>query len=57
MFIIIDEDTGEQASYKMVGTSAIYYLRNYRMGKYQTPEIAGDEFFKSAVLETQLGRR
>lgn len=57
MFIIIDEDTGEQSSYKMVGTSAIYYLRNYRMGKYQTPEIAGDEFFKSAVLETQLGRR
>ena len=56
-FILIDEDTGEQSSYKMVNTSAIYYLRNYRLGKYATPEEAGEEFFKSAVLETVIGER
>lgn len=52
-FVLINEDTGKQSCYKMDGFS-IYFLKNYRTGKYKDVFEAGDEFFKRSILVKEL---
>ena len=52
-FVLIDEDTQTQYCYKMQG-SGIYFLKNYRTGKYKSPLEAGNEFFERSNLINKL---
>lgn len=55
-FIIINEETGEQYCYKM-DSSGVYFLKNYRTGKYKDPAEAGDAFFKKSTLVSILNKK
>lgn len=52
VFILIDEDTGEQYRYKM-HKSCVFFLKNYRSGKY-TLETAADYFFRNSELLNKI---
>lgn len=52
-FILINEKTKEQFCYSMDGSS-IFFLKNYRTGKYTSTEEAGEAFFKKSKLKTKL---
>lgn len=52
-FILIDEETKDQYCYRMDGSS-IFYLKNYRTGKFKSLEEAGEEFFKKSHLIGKL---
>lgn len=53
VFIIINEATKESYRYKM-NYSGIYFLKNYRSGKYKDLDEAGDFFFKKSTLLDKL---
>lgn len=55
-FILVDEDTEEQYQYKM-RKSCIFYLRNYRTGKYKSLEEAGEAFFNQSTLLNRIEPR
>ena len=52
IFIIVDEETEEQFRYKM-HKSCVFFLKNYRSGKY-TLESAADYFFKNSTLLNKI---
>lgn len=52
-FVLINEDNKKQFCYRMDGFS-IYFLKNYRTGKYKDIFEAGDEFFKRSTLIKEL---
>ena len=52
-FVLINEDNKKQYCYRMDGFS-IYFLKNYRTGKYKDIFEAGDEFFKRSTLIKEL---
>lgn len=52
VFILIDEDTEEQYRYKM-HKSCVFFLKNYRSGKY-TLESAADYFFRNSELLNKI---
>lgn len=54
-FIIVNEETGEQFSYKMNG-SGIYFLKSYREGEYKSIAEAGDVFFRKSTLISKLNK-
>jgi hypothetical protein len=53
IFILVDEETQEQYRYKM-NKSCIFFLKNYRNGKY-TLESAADYFFEHSELLNRIG--
>ena len=52
-FVIVDEETEKQYCYKM-NVSGIYFLKNYRTGKFKSILEAGNEFFSKSKLITEL---
>jgi hypothetical protein len=52
VFILVDEATNEQFRYRML-KSCIFFLRNYRGGKY-TLESAADYFFRNSTLLNKI---
>jgi hypothetical protein len=52
-FILVDEATGQMSRYKMEASS-IFFLRNYRNGKYGSLAEAGDYFFSHSTLLNEL---
>ena len=52
VFILVDEETGEQYRYKM-HKSCVFFLKNYRSGKY-TLESAADYFFRNSELLNKI---
>lgn len=52
VFILVDEETDEQYRYKM-NKSCVFFLRNYRSGKY-TLESAADYFFRNSELLNKI---
>ena len=52
IFILVDEESGEQFRYKM-HKSCVFFLKNYRGGKY-TLETAADYFFKNSSLLNKI---
>lgn len=55
-FIIINEATGEQFCYRME-SSGVYFLKNYRTGKFKDPAEAGEAFFSKSVLVSALSKK
>jgi hypothetical protein len=52
-FILQDEKTNRLYMYQL-NYSSIFFLKNYRNGKYKTIEAAGDFFFSKATLVSEL---
>lgn len=52
IFILVDEETNEQYRYKM-HKSCVFFLKNYRSGKY-TLETAADYFFRNSMLLNKI---
>lgn len=52
IFILVDETTGDQYRYKM-HKSCVFFLKNYRGGKY-TLESAADYFFRNSLLLNKI---
>jgi hypothetical protein len=52
VFILVDEDTEDQYRYKM-NKSCVFFLKNYRSGKY-TLESAADYFFRNSELLNKI---
>lgn len=52
VFILVDEETEEQYRYKM-NKSCVFFLKNYRSGKY-TLETAADYFFRNSELLNKI---
>lgn len=55
-FVIVNEKTNEAFCYRMEGTSGIYFLKNYREGKYKDFFEAGNDFFKKSILLKKLDK-
>lgn len=53
IFIIVDEETGKTYRYKM-NRPCVYYLRDYRSGKFKSLEEASDAFFKSTQFLNEI---
>lgn len=53
IFIIQDEVTNKAYRYKL-NYSSIFFLKNYRAGRYKTIEEAGDFFFSKAELLNEM---
>ena len=52
IFILVDEESGDQFRYKM-HKSCVFFLKNYRSGKY-TLESAADYFFRNSILLNRI---
>lgn len=52
-FIIYNEETSQSYCYHMK-TSSIFFLKNYREGKFKSLAEAGDYFFKHSQIEHEL---
>lgn len=52
IFILVDEESNEQYRYKM-HKSCVFFLKNYRSGKY-TLETAADYFFRNSMLLNKI---
>jgi hypothetical protein len=52
-FILEDSKTGEKFRYHLK-MSSVFFLKNYRLGKFDSMEDAGDWFFKKAELLNKI---
>lgn len=48
IFILKNIDTGESFKYKL--DNGVFFLKNYRVGKYSNAREAGDAFFAEAIF-------
>ena len=60
IFILKNEKTGVHSKYKL--DNGVFFLKNWRVGKYKDARAAGDEFFAEAIYlgdvngQERLGR-